>query len=58
MESIGARFIGAELYFNDLKAARDFYSDVLGLTSSEEEPEHHTKFDFGCRIYLPGAERR
>lgn len=48
MESIGAQFIGAELYFNDLKAARDFYSGVLGLNIAEEEPGHHAKFDSGA----------
>jgi predicted enzyme related to lactoylglutathione lyase len=48
MADIGARFIGAELYFNDLTAARDFYSSVLGLKMAEEEPGHHAKFDSGA----------
>ena len=47
MTTIGARFIGTELYFSDLEKARDFYASVLGLELSEEEPGHHAKFDSG-----------
>lgn len=48
MAGIGARFVGTELYFSDLKGARDFYTGVLGLELSEEEPGHHAKFDSGA----------
>jgi predicted enzyme related to lactoylglutathione lyase len=47
MGRIDARFVGTELYFSDLKKARDFYTGVLGLTMSEEEPGRHAKFDSG-----------
>lgn len=47
MTTIGARFIGTELYFSDLEKARDFYTGMLGLEMSEEEPGHHAKFDSG-----------
>lgn len=48
MKAIEARFIGTELYFSDLEKARDFYSGVLGLRISEEQPGHHAKFDSGA----------
>lgn len=44
---IGARFVGVELYFEDLEKAKRFYSDVLGLRVAEEEPGHHAKFESG-----------
>jgi catechol 2,3-dioxygenase-like lactoylglutathione lyase family enzyme len=56
---INARFIGTELYCDDLERAREFYTRVLGLTASEEQPGHHAKFDSGAGfIYLErkGAE--
>ncbi|MGH9634939.1 MAG: hypothetical protein ACRD72_08910 [Candidatus Angelobacter sp.] len=31
METLGARFAAIELYFSDLKKARAFYADTLGL---------------------------
>ena len=39
------RFIGFELYFEDLEGARGFYRDTLGLDLSEEMAGHHVKFD-------------
>ena len=39
------RFIGFELYFEDLKGATEFYRDTLGLDLSEEMAGHHAKFD-------------
>jgi len=42
------RFVGAELYFEDLEIARRFYSEVLGLQISGEEAGHHAKFDCGA----------
>ena len=35
---IGARFLGVELYFEDLERAERFYRNVLGLRIAEEEP--------------------
>ena len=45
METIGARFAGVELYFSDLKKARAFYTDTLGLQISDEDPQRYTKFN-------------
>jgi predicted enzyme related to lactoylglutathione lyase len=43
-----ARFVGVELYFNDLKRARHFYTDVLGLKISDEDDTRYAKFDAGA----------
>jgi predicted enzyme related to lactoylglutathione lyase len=45
MASIGARFVGVELYFEDLTAAKNFYVQTLGLSIREDDPGHHAKFD-------------
>lgn len=37
------RFVGAELYFNDLKPARAFYERTLGLELNDEAPGHYVK---------------
>ena len=39
------KFAGVELYFDDLARARDFYRDTLGLHLSEDQPDHHAKFE-------------
>lgn len=39
------KFLGVELYFDDLEPARRFYTDVLGLEVSDEQRGHHVKFD-------------
>lgn len=44
---IGARFVGVELYFEELEKAKRFYRNVLGLRIAEEEPGHHAKFESG-----------
>jgi catechol-2,3-dioxygenase len=44
MENIGARFAGVELYFSDLKKARVFYANTLGLQISDEDPQRYAKF--------------
>src|SRR5215475_13011307 len=44
---IGARFLGVELYFEDLERAKGFYRNVLGLRIAEEEPGRHAKFESG-----------
>src|SRR6266568_4033384 len=38
------RFVGVELYFDNLEAAKRFYRDTLHLDVSEEQPGHHVKF--------------
>lgn len=43
-----ARWVGTELYFSDLEGACEFYTSVLGLKISEEEPGHHVRFDSGA----------
>ena len=45
---ISAQFVGVELYFDNLDAAKKFYIDVLGLKVSDEQPGHHAKFDSGA----------
>jgi len=48
MRSVNARFLGVELYFDDLNKAKKFYQDSLGLQISDEEVGHHAKFDSGA----------
>ena len=48
MEAIGARFAGVELYFSDLKKARAFYADTLGLQVSDEDTQRYVKFSTGA----------
>ena len=47
MDGIQLRFVGVELYFDNLEKAKDFYRQTLGLNISEEEGGHHAKFDGG-----------
>lgn len=48
MPPIQARFMGVELYFEDLPRAKDFYEKTLGLPLSDEQTGHHAKFDSGA----------
>jgi predicted enzyme related to lactoylglutathione lyase len=48
MKRIEARFVGVEIYFDDLERAKKFYVDTLGLEISDEQPGHHAKFDSGA----------
>jgi predicted enzyme related to lactoylglutathione lyase len=41
------RFSGVELYFDDVEDAKRFYSTVLGLDLSDEQPGHFAQFDGG-----------
>jgi predicted enzyme related to lactoylglutathione lyase len=43
----GARFVGVELYFEDLERARNFYAETLGLRISDQQVGHHAKFESG-----------
>jgi predicted enzyme related to lactoylglutathione lyase len=59
MERIQARFVGVELYFEDLERAKKFYLETMGLEVSDEQVGHHAKFDSGAGfVYLErkGAE--
>ncbi len=47
-KKIAARFVGVELYFSDLKRARNFYADVLGLAINDEDQTRYAKFDCGA----------
>jgi len=48
MEGKGARFVGVELYFEDLKRAKTFYTEALGLAVSDEQEGRHAKFESGA----------
>ncbi len=42
------QFIGVELYFEDLDAAKKFYVDTMGLKICDEQIGHYAKFDSGA----------
>jgi len=44
MAKPAARFVGVELYFENLDRAREFYVETLGLAVTDEESGHHAKF--------------
>ncbi len=48
MAQIQARFVGVELYFENLETAKKFYKEKLGLEVSDEQAGHHAKFDSGA----------
>lgn len=48
MEKLQARFLGVELYFDNLEKAKSFYCETLQLEISDEQPGHHAKFDSGA----------
>ena len=53
MGKLDPKFVGVELYFDDLVKARDFYTGVLGLKVAEEQNGQFAKFDNGsCFICL------
>ena len=37
------RFVGVELYFENLPAAAKFYMDTLGLKVTSYQPDHHAQ---------------
>jgi catechol 2,3-dioxygenase-like lactoylglutathione lyase family enzyme len=41
------RFVGFELYFDDLERARRFYTTKLGLRTIEQDRTHHVKLAGG-----------
>jgi predicted enzyme related to lactoylglutathione lyase len=47
MMPIPPRFLGVELYFENLERAKKFYVETLGLGVSDEQAGHHAKFDTG-----------
>ena len=48
MPPIHARFLGVELYFENLPQASSFYRNTLGLELSDEQAGHHARFDGGA----------
>jgi len=44
MENSAARFIGVELYFENLERARKFYVETLSLSISDEQAGRYAKF--------------
>jgi catechol 2,3-dioxygenase-like lactoylglutathione lyase family enzyme len=48
MDRIQAKFIGVELYFDNLEMATKFYIETLGLEVSDERVGHHARFDSGA----------
>jgi predicted enzyme related to lactoylglutathione lyase len=48
MQQIHARFVGVELYFDNLERAKRFYLETLGLKISDEQVGHHAKLDSGA----------
>ena len=47
MQPVQARFVGVELYFNDLEKAKKFYAERFSLAVSDEQIGHHVQFDSG-----------
>lgn len=48
MERIQPRFVGVELYFDNLEKAKTFYLETMGLEIADEQIGHHAKFDSGA----------
>jgi catechol 2,3-dioxygenase-like lactoylglutathione lyase family enzyme len=48
MPNATLRFVGVELDFEDLAAAREFCQNTLGLELADEEAGHHARFDGGA----------
>jgi predicted enzyme related to lactoylglutathione lyase len=44
------RFVGVELYFDDLEKAKQFYRGTLGLEISDEQAGHYAKFETGSNF--------
>jgi predicted enzyme related to lactoylglutathione lyase len=47
-QNIQARFVGVELYCDNLETAKKFYIETMGLEVSDEQVGHHAKFDSGA----------
>lgn len=47
METFQPRFVGVELYFENLEKAQKFYTETLCLSVADEQAGHHAKFDSG-----------
>jgi predicted enzyme related to lactoylglutathione lyase len=48
MDQMRARFVGVELYYDNLETAKKFYIETMGLEVSDEQVGHHAKFDSGA----------
>jgi predicted enzyme related to lactoylglutathione lyase len=47
-QRIASRFVGVELYFENLERAKKFYVETMDLTVSDEQTDHHARFDSGA----------
>jgi predicted enzyme related to lactoylglutathione lyase len=47
MERPSPRFLGTELYFDELETARRFYEEALSLKLAEAKPRQYVKFNAG-----------
>lgn len=47
MPGTSPRFVGTELYFDNLEAAKRFYEDVLGLKLTDQASGHYAQFAAG-----------
>ena len=47
LDKLNAHFIGVELYYDDLKRGKQFYTNVLGLKLLDEEEGRYARFDAG-----------
>jgi predicted enzyme related to lactoylglutathione lyase len=45
MKDTSPRFVGVELYFNDLERAKKFYVETRGLHVADERPGRYVKFE-------------
>jgi predicted enzyme related to lactoylglutathione lyase len=48
MSQFSLRFVGTELYFDDLERAKMFYTQTLGLPIADEQPGHYARFQSGA----------
>jgi predicted enzyme related to lactoylglutathione lyase len=47
MKDTSLRFVGVELYFDDLERAKKCYAETLGLRVAEEQVGRYVKFEGG-----------
>lgn len=50
MQAFRARFVGVELYFENLEKAKEFYTETLCLRVGDELAGHHATFNSGGRF--------
>lgn len=47
---LNARFMGVEIYFEDLVRAKAFYQETLGLGIADEDMQRYVKLDAGSHF--------